>query len=223
MKVTIGNKCLYQEWCLALTQILIANPQVLTTTSNITDLSDQFEPVKYRERRMDLVFDTTSCIVSWDQLLQQMTNHVQNRKVKICLAEDSGYYYYGKLAVNSGTSSESLKKLVLTGEVEPYKYEVLSSTEKWLWDSFHFEQGAIRYYKDLKVSGSLQLMIPGSKKKVVPAIFTTADMLVKFGGKQYQIKTGMNKIYDIWMGEGENHLTLEGTGTISVDYRGGYF
>lgn len=219
MNVTIGKKDIYDEWKLRLNQVSISTPQMITGTSSAVDLGDQFETVKYRERTMTLTFDTSECQVSWSELLVQINAYLQQKKMKIILPDDIGYYYYGSLVVGNA-SNESLKRLIITGSVEPYKYEKISSTQKWEWDSFHFEKGVIRYYKNLIVSGKLDLMIPGSPKKVVPVIFTDKDLQVEHNGTKYPIKAGMNKLYNIWMDAGENHLIFHGNGIVSVDFRG---
>jgi hypothetical protein len=46
-------------------------------------------------------------------------------------------------------------------------------------------------------------------------------MTVRYDGKDYELKQGTNKIYDIVIKEGENPLMFTGTGTVTISYRGG--
>lgn len=73
----------------------------------------------------------------------------------------------------------------------------------------------------MKIDGSYQLYIPGRRKKIVPVIVCSAAMQVTYNGKTYSLSAGKSKVFDIWLGEGDNYLTFTGNGTVSVDYRGG--
>ena len=92
--------------------------------------------------------------------------------------------------------------------------------EDWLWDPLDLEEGVIREYGNIEVSGEYAMIIDGTEKWIIPEITVSADMTVAFEGKQYSLKAGTNKVYDIVIKEGENMLTFHGTGTVSVKYRG---
>ena len=90
-----------------------------------------------------------------------------------------------------------------------------------MWDTFNFEVGIIREYKNIRVENSYELLIPGLRKRIVPIIECSAPMRVSCNGKNYELKAGRNKVFDIWLGEGENILIFTGNGNVSVEYRGG--
>jgi len=46
-------------------------------------------------------------------------------------------------------------------------------------------------------------------------------MKVSFNDTEYSLLAGRNKVFNIWLTEGDNILTFKGTGVISIDYRGG--
>ena len=106
-------------------------------------------------------------------------------------------------------------------EAEPYKLERYSGIEKWVWDDFSFEDGIIRNYLDLQVNGTMVLMIPGRRKKVVPVFECSDAMTVEYAGQAYDLPAGRSKILDLQLCEGEHVLTFAGNGTVNVDYRGG--
>ena len=106
-------------------------------------------------------------------------------------------------------------------DVEPYKYDITSSDEDWLWDSFCFESGIINETKDLKVDGELEIIIYGRRKKVIPKITCDNPIQVVFNSNTYNLSTGTQKVLNIQICEGENELKFIGTGTISIEYRGG--
>ena len=109
---------------------------------------------------------------------------------------------------------------LLTLEADPYKYERFSSLEPWVWDVFPFDGGIIRNYKDLDVNGTMTLLIPGRRKKVVPVFDCSTAMTLEYGGQTYYLPSGKSKILELQLGVGEHLLTFRGTGKVSVDYRG---
>ena len=113
-----------------------------------------------------------------------------------------------------------LGTFTVTVEADPYKYELTAGDEDWLWDPLDLEEGVIREYGNIEVSGEYAMIIDGTEKWIIPEITVSADMTVAFEGKQYSLKAGTNKVYDIVIKEGENMLTFHGTGTVSVKYRG---
>ena len=46
-------------------------------------------------------------------------------------------------------------------------------------------------------------------------------MTVTYKGNSYQLSDGTNRVVSIDLPEGDNILTFTGSGTVSVDYRGG--
>ena len=110
----------------------------------------------------------------------------------------------------------------MTGTMNPYKYELTSSAEDWLWDTLDFETGIIREYSDMIVDGELTVSIEGTPLTVIPVITASNSMKVAFGGQTYDLKAGQNKFYGIKLRKGENTLTFTGNGTVTIDYRGGW-
>ena len=139
----------------------------------------------------------------------------------IILDTDPSFYYIGRLTIDVEKTDRINGKLVMSGEVDPYKYEVASSLEDWLWDDFNFETDIIREYGNIKVSGKYELNIYGRRKRVIPVIECDTPMQVTYNGATYDLPKGKSKVFDIWLSEGDNLLTFTGNGTVSVDYRGG--
>ena len=61
----------------------------------------------------------------------------------------------------------------------------------------------------------------GSDMPIVPEITCSAAMTVEVGGKTFELTEGVNKNYDIILGSGTNVMKFTGTGTVSIDFRGG--
>ena len=110
----------------------------------------------------------------------------------------------------------------MTADCKPYKKELADSTaEDWLWDTFLFEDGIIREYGNIVVNGVYTLNVIGREQILVPIIYSTTAMTVTYKNKTYNLASGKNYIYSIIIRPGDNLLVFKGSGTISVEYRGG--
>lgn len=227
MNVTIGEKRTSDDWGLKLRSMSIALPEPKTNRVDIVgadgvlDLTDALGTVRYKNRDIQFVFDAMARPEQWHSLTSEIANYLHGRRHKVILDTDPYYYYIGRLSLESGKDSYLTNQITILGDVDPYKYELYSSLEDWLWDDFDLDSGVIREYKDLAVSGSLSVTIPGTRKEVVPTIASSAAMQVEWKGVRYDLPAGETKIYEISIPEGDHTLTFHGTGTVSIDYRGG--
>lgn len=176
--------------------------------------------VVYERRKITLNFGCGARIKDWPGIFSEIMRKFHGQTGKLVFDDDPEYYYTGRMKVSDYKRASTLGTFTITVEADPYKYELTAGDEDWLWDLFDLEDGVIREYGNLEVSGEYGLIIDGTEKWIIPEIVVSADMEVMFDGKKYSLKTGTNKIYDIVIKEGENLLTFQGTGTISVKYRG---
>ena len=175
----------------------------------------------YNRRKITLNFGCGYEIDRWAGIFSEILRLFHGKNGKLIFDDDPDYYYYGRMTISKYSRVQTLGTFTITVDAEPYKYELYASDEDWLWDTFSFEHGVIREYKDIEVSGSYTLQIPGTERWVIPEIIVSRDMTVDFEGKAYALKAGTNKIYGIVIKDGEQKLTFRGTGTVTVSYRGG--
>lgn len=71
------------------------------------------------------------------------------------------------------------------------------------------------------VSGSASITLPNMRKKVVPTITTTAEMTIVFGGRTSTMAAGTFVIPTLELTEGDNVVTVTGTGNITFKYQEG--
>lgn len=157
----------------------------------------------------------------WVDIYSSVLNYLHGQKLKAILEDDPAYYYEGRFSVNTWKSDSYYSKITIDYYVHPYKKELASSLEEWLWDPFDFETGIIRDYANLVVDGTLTVKIVGSDMPVTPIITSSSEMTLEVNGKKYSIKSGTNPIYGLTLGSGTYTFVFTGTGTISVEYRGG--
>lgn len=175
----------------------------------------------YSRRKITLNFGCGYAIEQWAGIFSEILRLFHGKNGKLIFDDDPEYYYYGRMTVSKYSRVQTLGTFTITVDAEPYKYELYASDEDWLWDTFSFEHGVIREYKEIQVSGSYTLQIPGTERWVIPEIIVSRDMTVDFEEKTYALKAGTNKIYGIVIKDGEQKLTFRGTGTVTVSYRGG--
>lgn len=176
--------------------------------------------VVYQRRTVTMNFGCGYSIDKWPEVFSEILQLFHGQIGKVIFDDDPGYYYQGRMTVSDYSRVQTLGTFTITMEADPYKYELVSGEEDWLWDIFDFENGVIREYGNIQVNEMYDLLIYGTQKWIVPEIVASADMKVTFQGKIYELKKGENKCYEIVIKSGENHLIFTGTGTVSVKYRG---
>lgn len=228
--VLIGEKHTLKDWGLGWLAVTLGFPEPKTYEQDVPgadgtiDLTEAMTggDVKYKNRSLSLEFEVPDRdFGDWANKVSEIANYLHGQKMKIILDNDKSFYYIGRLSVDTEKTDREESKLVLSGDVDPYKYERCGSLEDWLWDSFNFETGIIRDYKDMEVAGTRTLILRGRRKKVIPVFDCSVPMKVSFAGTEYDLPAGKSKVFDICLGEGDHELIFTGDGTVSVDYRGG--
>ena len=225
----------YQDWKLIPKERAVISPaepkyqiQEIPGSDEVIDDTEALDGrVHYSQRTYTHEFLVLDARKRWFSIYSEIQNYLQGKRLQLILDEDPLYYYEGRFKVNEWKSDKGYATIVIEGTLNPYKKERFNSLEDWEWDSFNFENGVIREYGNLIVEGTLELIIPGTRLSVVPVITVSdlaegsKEMEVTFEGNTYTLAEGENEIADIEIVEGENVLIFSGTGTISIDYRGG--
>lgn len=179
------------------------------------------DDVQYENRTMGFAFEYEGDYTKWDIVADKIENDLHGQLCGIIPDNRPDFVYYGVVTVNTKKETlESSCEIEILVDAEPYKYERYGSLEPWVWDTFCFEDGIIRDYRDLEVNGTMVLMIPGRRKKVVPVFECSESMVLEYHSISYTLPKGKSKVMDLQLGAGEHILTFQGEGTVSVDYRG---
>lgn len=231
--ITFGSYHSFAEWGLLLKKIGIGTPELkkilveVPGGSGVLDLSKSLTGnMEYGTRILTFRFDARNCnYYRWSDLLSDIAGKIHGLRDKIVLDTDQTYYYDGLIEVSTEKSNEVTAEIVITAECQPYKMEMYSSLEDWLWDPFDFENGIIREYGNLRVDGSLTFVIEGRRKPVVPKFTVVSDdgngLQVRFNGTTYTLADGTSRVINLSIVDGTNTLYFTGNGTVSIDYRGG--
>jgi len=223
--VKIGEKWLGADFGLIFNDKAISppEPEIVTIeipgTSDVIDLTESISgDIEYKQRKITIKLESPDGKDSYYGKYAKLANYLHGKKMKIIFNKDQGYYWTGRISVSDAVPKFYGQAITITATVDPYKYETQSSLEDWEWDSFSFEDGIIRGYKDIAVPGAVT--IAGRRKRVCPKFICSGAMAVAYLGNTYNLAAGENIIPDIFLGEGEHVLTFSGSGTVSIDYRG---
>ena len=231
--VTFGTKHSYRDWGLLLKSRPVISPPSPKTvyvdipgSDGVIDLTESLTgDVKFDNRTITCEFVVLDARNRWSDIYSEIMDYLHGQQMKVRLDEDPTYYYEGRLQVNEWKSDKVTSTITIEGDVEPYKMEMFSSLEDWEWDSFNFETGIIRDYKEIRVDESLTFTIEGRRKSVVPSFTVVSDdgsgLQVRFNGTTYDLPDGTSRVLNIVIKNDTNTLYFTGNGTVSIDYRGG--
>lgn len=229
--VLFGDKHSYRNWGLFLAERpIVSEPEPKTMYIDIpasngsVDLTESLTgEVNYYDRKVTMTFLMPDKRSNWSENTSIIADYLHGQRMKIWMDEDLAYYYEGRFQINNLKSDKVKQTIVIEGTVYPFKYEKFTSLEDWLWDDLNFETGIIREYRDLEIDGSFNLLIVGRKMSVTPIfhVSNASNLTVTYDGTTYNLKNGSNRFILLILREGENTLTFRGSGTVSVEYRGG--
>ena len=225
----------YDDWGLYITNTdIIGEPKQSTKyievpgRSGVIDLSETLSGrIIYTSRELKIVLSGARDKATWNSAMSILRNNINGKVCHFVFDDDDGYYWRGRVDIKDFSSV--LNKGVLTISVpmaDPYKYDVTSSTEPWLWDPFNFQTGVITQTGAETIVGSGSITIPKGHMLTCPDIVVSekvsANFYVEFDGVSYELTTGSNIIPSIMIG-GDSVATLNFTGsaTVQVAYRGG--
>lgn len=207
--VTFGSKHSYTDYNLILKSKTIGAATVKTKTVDIEgghgslDYTAFFGGPKYNNRTLTFTFASTKNPLSFIQSYSDLMNSLHGQKMKIILDEDPNYHYVGSLSVGDYSTSGKIPTVTVTANCEPFKYKNTMTTVS------------------RAVSGSASITLPNMRKKVVPTITTTAEMTIVFGGRTSTMAAGTFVIPTLELTEGDNVVTVTGTGNITFKYQEG--
>lgn len=217
----------FEDFKLYIKSITISEAEIKEELIDIPGADSQLDfsealtgDIKFNNRiiRIDLINRKDfNCLQEYSRI----QNALHGKEMKVRLSRDLGFYYIGRVSVKEFETEDLLKNITIEVNAEPYKYDINSSNEDWLWDPFSFEDGIINETKDIVVNGEKEIAIYGRRKKVIPEITCDNEFKVTFNSNEYSLLPTTQKVLDIQICEGRNILTFKGNGTISISYRGG--
>lgn len=212
----------------------ISDPQMETTYINVPyrdGLIDASEAISgrpiFKKRQLSFSLGGVRERNNWDAVISNLRNNIHGKKCKVILDNDASYYWYGRAFIEDFDRFRGLGQFTLNmPDADPYKYDVLSSTDPWLWDPFNFDTGVITQIGAVTITSTGNITIPRGHMPTTPQI-VVSDMIsgtftVTYDSSTFSLATGTNTIPSIMVG-GDDEVELEFTGsaTVQIVYRGG--
>lgn len=207
--IRFGNYHSYDDFSLILGHKEIGTPSPKTETieipggDGVLDLTEFFSEVKYNNRQLVFEFST---IIPKDEFLNLFTriqNAIHGQRMQIVLDDDADWYYMGRISVSPWKAEKNIGKLTIECDCDPYK----------------LEKNVTKFSQN--VTSSATITLTNSRKRVVPTITTNAEMTIAFGNYRGTFSAGTFVIPELELHEGNNTVTVTGTGNITFQYRKG--
>ena len=207
--ITFGSLHSYRDLNLILASKEIGSPAVKERKIDIEggdgslDLTDFFGEAKFENVTHKFQFST---IVPKAQFLSAFTtvkNALHGKKMRIILDDDPLFYYLGRIHVSSFTNEKNVGSIGIECDCEPFKYKLQQTSRK------------------VTVNGTQAVILTNGRKRAVPEITTTASMTIAFDSWSISRNAGTFVIPELELKEGENTVTVTGTGAITFTWQEG--
>ena len=207
-----GNYHSWNDFQLILATKTIGTPSPKTETIDIPggdgvlDLTEFFGETKYNNRNLSFEFSIMVTPSEFMSLFSSVQNALHGKKMTIKLDDDPDWYYVGRISVSEWKADRNIGKLTIDCDCEPYKYQI----------------GTTEIYRS--ISGTSNITLPNSRKRAVPTVKVTSDsgLTMTYGsGKVWSLKTGSYLLPELELVEGNNLVTVTGTGSITFTYTQG--
>ena len=227
--VKFGDKDSYKDFGLILESKQIGLPEIKPAIINapgisgIIDLTEVIaDDVLYGQRLLKFRFwldeDRRD---EWESRETIISNFIHGKRHRVVLSWDNIFYYDGRCSVTEFDTSGAFAYITIEVEAQPYKVDMTTHTANWLWDPFSFVDGII-YPSEIIIDGVREVNLPSRRKVVSPTFTASSSMTVEHAGKVYEIPANKpTTVYGIRLKEGDNLITVKGSGTLQVEYEGG--
>ena len=210
--IMFGNYHSWNDFQLILATKTIGTPSPKTETIDIPggdgvlDLTEFFGETKYDNRNLSFEFSSMVIPSEFMTLFSTVQNALHGKKMTITLDDDPGWYYVGRISVSEWKADRNIGKLVVDCDCEPYKYQISPTVV------------------NRSISGTSIITLQNSRKRAIPTVKITSGsgLTVTFGsGSVWTLASGSYLLPELELVEGDNLVTVTGTGSITFTYTQG--
>lgn len=227
--ITFGTKNTWDDWHLIPSSRPVFNPPAfkeklidipgINGQLDISTILTGGEPT-FNNRQGSFEFIVENDFLSWDTAYSNIMNHLHGRSMEAVLEDDPDWIYDGRFTVNEWRSNKNFSTIVIDYNVSPYKKDLTGSNVDWEWDPFDFDTGLIQDYQNMVVNNTT-VIVEGRQKQLYLAITSSVIMSVTINGVAVTLSAGINVLPTVVLGLGTNTFVFTGSGTVSINYRGG--
>ena len=197
----------FRDLHLLMTSKEIGAPEVKRHTIDIEgadgelDFTEFFGEPKYTNAQHRFDFES---IQPWNEQLSQITdikNKIHGKKGRIVLDSDPSFFYVGRCFVSAYKNENVIGRISIECDCEPYKYKMQPTI------------------MSVAINGTQTITLTNARKRAVPTITTTSDMTISFGEGIWTNRAGTFTIPELELVEGDNIVTVTGTGDITFTWQ----
>lgn len=180
----------------------------------------------YKSRPIHIEFGAVNRAINWDAVMSAFRNRIDGRVVRLIFDNDENYYWTGRCQITDFDRAKELGTFNLDiPQADPFKYNVRSNIDPWLWDPFDFEEDYVPDEPEINVNGTKTIIIPHGNMYTVPTFTVnnmTTPIVMTVNGRNYNLQSGYNYIPTLMVnGDTDTTITFTGVGQIIMEYRGG--
>lgn len=145
---------------------------------------------------------------AWQEVYSEIANYLHGQYMHLTYEDDPEYYYKGRFTIDDWNSNEEYSTITIGYDLEPFKYSVVDTSNKWVWDTFSFKNGIIRSYSGIAYAPSEVKELIGTLVPVVPTISCSVDSIITVGDVQHHVKAGEHTYRDLIVYPGKQNWTF---------------
>lgn len=208
--IRFGSLHSFSEWGLILQKKTIEPAPVKETKVDIKgsdgqlDYTEAFGTVHYDNR--SLSFEFAKLNISTDEFLalgSLVQGLIHGQYMDVVLDDDPDWYYQGRVYIKEWRSEKGYGIAKIEVDAKPYKLKKIATNVTQT------------------VTGTSSFMLSNSRMPVVPTITADAPFTFTFGESTVSADAGTFKIPELILKQGDNVVTVTGTGNVTFKYREG--
>lgn len=209
--VTFGEYHSFRDFGLILSSKEIEAPAVkekkveIEGADAVLDLTDFFGEPKYSNARHKFNFTRVFTGTGFLLAFTAIKNALHGKKMRVILDDDPSFFYVGRLFVSKFTDERNVGILQIEADCEPYKYKLQPTIVS------------------VTVDGTQAVSLTNARMRVVPEVVidTAASLRLEYQGNIWDLGSGSFTLPELELVEGENIVTVTGTGTVTFTYQEG--
>jgi predicted phage tail component-like protein len=227
--LTFNGKHSYKDFGLIMyskNRPLLPEPKI--TTEDMPGMDGEYDysavnpdkEIKYKPREIEIEFTLKEPNL---RLLRIKANKIAAwlacGEQKLIFDDEEDKYYLAKVANKLDLENQivSIKRFTVQFRCRPFKFGLYYEGAD-IWDAFNFEED-VSQVTEFDVTGSKIVTIINVGRKVMPTINANANMSITIGSSTYNLISGDNVFYDLKFINGNNQITINGTGHIKFIFR----
>lgn len=170
------------------------------------DYTDFFGEPKYTDVKHKFPFATIVPMKEFLSHYSVVKSALHGKKMPIILDDEPGFYYVGRIYVQPFTNEKNIGHITIEAECEPYKYKLAKTTVS------------------RAIDGTEIITLTNARKRAVPEVSIETETSLHIVYREsfiWDLGSGSFTLPELELTEGDNPVTVTGTGTISFTWQEG--